>query len=305
MTASDEHARIGRLGPIPTEGPLAGEPLTLADRAEIEALIAPLREGLSEYSFANLFVFRQRHEYRLQRGDLPCVAGLTYDGERHLMPLFDVTRVDPDQLRERLHGHDCYYPLSDTRSSLLDPAEFAVAASPDDADYVYDATNFVEYEGGELDPKRSEVQKLLKHGRPVAVPFGRSSVSAALEILEASLDDGTGRSALSYTPCREAIENAAELGLEGHLYFLNEVPIGFILGEMVADQMMAVHFAKARADVPGVQAMMFHHAATVLAGRVKWFNFEQDLGHADFREDKQAYHPTVLLNKHRARPAGR
>jgi hypothetical protein len=305
VTASDKYPGIEPGGPISAGTLFPGEPLTLSDRAEIEALIAPLLDGLSEYSFANLFAFRERHEYRFQRGELPCVAGVTHDGERHLMPLFDVASVDADRLKGRLAGHDCYFPLSDNRSSALNPAQFSVVASPDDADYVYDAANFVDYDGSELDPKRSEVQQLLRHGRPVAVPFGRSSVPAALKVLEASLDDTSGRSAMSYTPSREAVENAAELGLEGHLYFLNEEPIGFLLGRLVADQMMAVHFAKARAGLPGVQAMMFHHAATVLAGRVKWFNFEQDLGHSDSREVKQAYQPTTLLKKHRARPTAR
>lgn len=292
-------------GTRPSAPPLKGEPLDFGVQAEVSALLAPLRDGLSEYSFANLYLFRERHGYRYQRGELPCIAGITFDGERHLLPLFDVATVDRDALRARLEGFDCYYPMAERRISTIDREYFAVAASADDADYIYQVASFLQYKGEDLDDKRGEMKQLLQHGQPVAVPFGRSNVDAARAVLDASLADESGRAALSYEPCREAIMHAGELGLQGHVYFLDEVPIGFVLGDFAVDQMMVLHFAKARPDLPGVQPMMFHHTATVVAERARWFNFEQDLGLEDFKQDKMAYQPSSLLQKYRVRDARR
>ncbi|MGH6622508.1 MAG: phosphatidylglycerol lysyltransferase domain-containing protein, partial [Burkholderiaceae bacterium] len=79
----------------------------------------------------------------------------------------------------------------------------------------------------------------------------------------------------------------------------------FVLGEIMTEQMMVVHVAKTHPGLPGVQPMMFHHTATAVADRVRWFNFEQDLGFEDFRLDKQAYQPASLLQKYRLRPSDR
>ena len=300
MNATAADVRASR-----TASPLPGEPITLELRDELEALLSPLRDGLSEYSFTKLFLWREQHGYRLQRGELPCIAGFTFDGEQHLLPLFDVAAVDAGQLRARLADYDCYFPVSERRAAGIDRNLFASAASADDADYVYAVTSFLKLPDGELAEKRGEFRELLRHGQPVAAPFGRSTVAAAQAVVDASAGEGNGRSALTDGPNREAIERAAELGLQGHVYFLEDEPIGFVLGEIVAEQMMVVHVAKAHPGLPGVQPMMFHHTAMAVSDRVRWFNFEQDLGFEDFRIDKQAYLPASLLQKHRLRPSDR
>lgn len=284
--------------------PLPGEPITLALREEIEALLLPLRDGLSEYSFTKLFLWRELHGYRFQRGELPCIAGFAFDGERHLLPLFDIGAVDAERLRARLVGYDCFFPISERRAGI-DRNHFAPAASADDADYVYAVANFLKLPDGELAEKRGEFRELLRHGQPVAAPFGRSTVAAAHAVVDAGRGHGGGRAVLTEAPSREAIERATELGLQGHVYFLDDEPIGFVLGEILTEQMMVLHVAKTHPGLPGVQPMMFHHTAMAVADRVRWFNFEQDLGFEDFRLDKQAYQPASLLQKYRLRPTDR
>ncbi|MGH6622340.1 MAG: hypothetical protein ACREBN_00130, partial [Burkholderiaceae bacterium] len=208
--------------------PLPGESITLELRDEIEALLSPLRDGLSEYSFTKLFLWRELHGYRFQRGELPCIAGFTFDGERHLLPLFDIAAVDAVQLRARLADYDCYFPIGERRAAGIDRNHFASAASADDADYVYAVANFLKLPDGELAEKRGEFRELLRHGQPVAAPFGRSTVAAAQAVVDASVGHGGGRSTLTEGPSREAIERATELGLQGHVYFLEDEPIGFV-----------------------------------------------------------------------------
>ena len=44
---------------------------------------------------------------------------------------------------------------------------------------------------------------------------------------------------------------------------------------------------------------MFQHYCEALPD-IRWLNFEQDLGHANFRRTKMSYRPAALLAKHRA-----
>jgi hypothetical protein len=67
----------------------AGQPLTLALQPQIAPLLQALTLGLaeqapSEWVYANLWLFRREHAYVYQPGELPCIAGLAYDGSRCL-----------------------------------------------------------------------------------------------------------------------------------------------------------------------------------------------------------------------------
>jgi hypothetical protein len=48
---------------------------------------------------------------------------------------------------------------------------------------------------------------------------------------------------------------------------------------------------------------MFQHHARSDPG-VRWLNFEQDLGLANFRQTKLSYQPAALLDKHRVNLRG-
>ena len=56
---------------------LSGEPLHLGHRALLSPLIAALGVQLSEYSFANLFLFRQIHGYRVVAEPVVHILGTT------------------------------------------------------------------------------------------------------------------------------------------------------------------------------------------------------------------------------------
>jgi hypothetical protein len=288
--------------PRPAE--IEGEPLCLELRPEIERLLATVRDGLSEYCFSHLFLFREQRRYRYQRGELPCIAGLSAGGERCLLPLFDPARVSADHLWARLCGYDSYYPISQRRAGHFNRQHFIAEADVADSDYIYPLGNFLDYGGPELDAKRKGLDKLLQRGRPVAVPFCRGSAVGARAILQAWTDAHADAVAQDdFAPCLEAIERAEELGLQGHVYYADEIAIGFVLGEAVADDTLALHFVKARPEVPAAFEMMFHHVATAQARRIRWFNFEQDHGLERLRHAKLAYDPSMLLQKFRVRMA--
>jgi hypothetical protein len=62
-----------------------------------------------------------------------------------------------------------------------------------------------------------------------------------------------------------------------------------------------MRFAKGRNAFKGIYQYMFHHFCTHFDRTVKWLNFEQDMGLANFRRTKLSYRPAALLSKFRVR----
>src|SRR5882757_705769 len=119
-------------------------PLSLGHRAVIEANLRRLDMPLSEYCFANLYLFRAVHGYSYVADEVPHILGSTYDGERHAMPLGPLGESEARRLLER---SDCIYPV--TESMALEAQSYGLQArwNDDDSDYIYDAGRLAQLQG--------------------------------------------------------------------------------------------------------------------------------------------------------------
>lgn len=270
----------------------------------VGALIRDLAAGtgeqcLSEYSFTNLWLFRREHQYRFTDGDWPFISGLTYDGARHAMPLFALTSAPACVLDALLVQHDCLYPVSLAQARLLDPLRYRHEASRDDADYLFPADHFRHYRGALLNKKRNLMKQLLRSHSVQAEPYSQDWQAQAQVVLAAWMrEKGKPEGGADEQACKDALAEAAALGLEGFGYHVDGEPAGFVLAEALQPGVYAMRFAKSLGRFKGLAQYMFHHFCTERA-EVNWLNFEQDLGLPNFRQTKQSYQPTALLDKSR------
>ena len=278
---------------------LSGEPLHLGHRALLSPLIAALGVQLSEYSFANLFLFRQIHGYRVVAEPVVHILGTTYDGRRHAMPLAPLSVLDRDTIGSLLRQADMLYPIAERDRAAAERLDLAASAEDADADYVYAADRLAALRGGALKRKRSQANAFQAAEHPVALPLGPETEAAALAILDGWLADvGRGPATTDYAACREALKHCAALELEG-LVILSQhgTPLGFLMAGDLADGSKAVHFAKGRRAHAGVYPWMFARFAA-LSGTAR-LNFEQDLGKPGFAQAKRAFDPIARLAKYR------
>lgn len=286
---------------------MTGEPLTLAHRDTLAALLVarwsgadPPEATLADPWFANLFLFRDAHDWRWLRGDWPCIMGHAYDGARLVLPLFDLAAAPADALRALLSGSDAFGPLSAAQIGKLSPAEWHVSHAREDADYVYSAEQFRHYRGRLLQKKRNLAQQLLAQHEVDVVPYSPTLSSEAEQILEGWMGDkGKQPGETDDGPCREALTLADQLALEGTLYRINGRAAGFVLAEAIRPGVMVMRFAKALDAYKGLYQHMFQQFCQARPA-LSWLNFEQDLGNANFRQTKRSYQPTALLDKFRA-----
>lgn len=297
-------ALLPRAGASAAASPAPGEPLTLAHRAELEPLLAarwaahePPEYTLSDPWFANLYLFRAVHGWRLLRGPLLGISGRSYDGARILLPLQDLQQASSAALHAVIEGHDAFGPLSQAQAERLDGARFAVHSARDDADYLYPADHFLHYRGTALNKKRNLVKQLHSAHRVDAVPYTEALADEARQVVGAWLQDKSKQPGeTDDAACLEALSLSGTLGLQGFLHRVGGRPVGFVLAEPIRPGVAVMRFAKGLDDFKGIYPHMFQHFCRNTPA-VRWLNFEQDLGLANFRRTKLSYRPAALLAK--------
>lgn len=274
-----------------------GEPLHLVHRTYVESLLGKLNMPLSEYCFANLYLFRSAHQYRIVREPVPHILGVTYDGVTHAMPLVSEECYEPADL---LRHATCIFPVT------LDHAERAVSRGhsahwrDDDSDYIYGTQKMASLQGKILRIKRQQFRALLtEEVEPQVTALTSLNHEDAQHVLNVWAEQkGCPRETTDYAACLEALQNLDELKLDGMMFYGRfRKPLGFLIASKLGDGSIAVHFAKGDRNKPGVYPYMFSRLAKDSGARS--LNFEQDLGSPGLRRAKRALDPEQTLRKYR------
>jgi hypothetical protein len=276
--------------------PLDAEPLGLPHKAKVSSLLQATGSPLSEYSFANLYLFRQRHDYHVIAGDAPAVLGRTYDGERHALPLGPLTQESAHAMLERA---DCLFPIDEAHAGAAEALGLASDWREADCDYVYDRADLGVLAGAKA--KRAQARSFAAQCAPTPEPLTPSLEAEANEVLDGWMAD-THRAPgeTDDDACREAIGSLSALELSGLLVRTGDGrPVAFMISSTGAAGSEIVHFAKGRRAFDGVYPWMFARFAQLSAADE--LNFEQDLGHPGFAQSKKAFAPKLRRRKLRLR----
>ena len=273
----------------------AGRPLELEDRALIERALSHGGRAPAEYCFANLFLFRHRHQYRLCDRPFRHVRGVTYDGRRHVLPLesWDADLVS----RLPALGVDCLYPLPAEPLSPDVPAGWTRRWVEADSDYWFDGPAMARMAFSK--DRRAQAARFAREHAPVFESWGSASGDVARCVLDGWLSDvGRDIEQTDHVECHEAIDLAGRLGLQGGLVRTSAgEAVAFLLASRREGNVHVVHFAKGRRIFSGAYPWMFSRYAALSAARL--LNFEQDLGSPGLAQSKRAFAPIERRSKWR------
>jgi hypothetical protein len=258
-------------------------------------------DGVSEYTFANLYLFRNRYRYRVSR-----VLDKTFiiSGEREGKKFFMTPCAAPGRgiLEELFNTHDYWKGISD---SVLTPERehlekwgIEVTEDRDNFDYLYLRGDLAELSGKKYHKKRNLVNAFLNaypsHGER---PLTAELIPQALGVLDRWREDKGSEG--DYGAAREALELFGTLAMKGAIYYINGKPAGWCLGESVArGRTFAIHFEKGIDEYKGIYQFINQSFAASLPEYFTYINREQDLGDEGLRQAKMTYRPAGFVRKY-------
>ena len=276
-------------------------PVSLEMRDALYPALNMIKDGISEFTFSNLYLFRHTYGYRVSR-----VPGETFiiEGSKLGKSFFYVPCALPEKavLDQLMAGHDYLKNLSESQADAhrvaLEQWGYSVVEDRDNFDYLYQRTALAELSGKTYHKKRNLVNAFLNSYSYEQKPMRKDNVGDALAVLERwrELKGFEG----DYAASREALELFEVLGMRGCVYYVDGRAAGWCLGEPLAKgRMFAVHFEKGIESYKGIYQFINQAFAQALPGYFRYINREQDLGDDGLRQAKMTYRPCSFVNKYR------
>lgn len=279
---------------------MVSERLSLDHKALLYERLKSIDIPISEYSFPNAYLFRDAHRYEVLLDGEIFLKGVSYDGSTYLMPTKAVRDMDVDYLKDMMSTVNCLFPIPEAWLPFFSADVFAFQYKEGDMDYIYTVEKMSTFKGRHLHKKRNQLKKFISAYTHREVPLTNDRMEQAVFILnEWQAEVGLDAERTDYHPCLEALRLYDELVLCGGIYYADDEPAGFIVGEELDPETFVLHFAKARKKYKGIYQYMFNSFAKVLPAKYKYLNFEQDLDRETLRIAKSSYMPDSMLKKFR------
>ena len=292
-------------------------PLSIELKDRLHPRLSLTFDGVSEFTFAGLYLFRSWYNYRISRftrcgedGGF-IISGTQHIGEYAGKKFFSTPCAAPewDVLDKLFASHDYWKNISQSvLSPVKDDLEKRGAVFTEDRnnfDYLYDRKELAELAGKKFHKKKNHVNNFLS-----AYPNHRQCqltadlIPDAVKILDQWKEDLFRRTGSEgdYKSAKEALDLFGQLALRGSIFYIDEKPAAYCLGESIArGKMFAIHFEKAIDEYKGIYQYVNQAFASSLPGFFTLLNREQDLGNEGLRQAKMTYRPCGFVKKYTGR----
>jgi hypothetical protein len=266
-------------------------------RALLHPRFWALRPSISEFTFANIYLFRGVHDYKLSLlpDGNPVIAGID-EGESFFMLPFALP--GEGLLKELFNAFSFMKCVPEPYVEALKKYGYVVTEDRANFDYLYSREELSSLSGRKFHKKKNLVNFFTWRYEHGEVPLTDERIGDALSVLEAwrAGQDGPG----DYVAAKEALERCDELQLCGGIYYVDAKPAAYILGEELNKETFVIHFEKGVSGVKGLLQFVNQSFASILPPRYRLINREQDLGEDGLRHAKESWQPVGLVKKYRA-----
>lgn len=265
-------------------------------RPVLHQLFKKLRSPISEFTFANLFLFRKTHNYRVSvlKGGLHVITG-NDNGKTFFMLPFGIP--DGDTLSVLFKDYSFMKAATESQARELEEKGFYVVEDRDNFDYLYFREELSELSGRKFHRKKNLVNFFMGAYSCEGKPLIDKYINDALEVLEkwqaAQEDKG------DYQAAKEALMMCDPLALCGFMYYVEGKPAAWVLGEELTPDTFVIHFEKGVDEYKGLLQYVNKSFAELLPAKYKFINREQDLGHEGLRKSKLSYRPAGFVKKYK------
>ncbi len=278
-------------------------PISLEMAREISPHLVQLPDGVSEFSFAGLYLFRYRYDYRVSMcGDSLIISG-TLGGTRFFITPCCYTTIET--IRQLFRDHDEWKLISpaflEKNRDAIMGAGLDVEPDRDNFDYLYARSDLATLSGKKFHKKKNHVNAFeLAYPNFSLKPLDVSTRADAIAVLESWVSHEERPDDTDYRAAQEALELLDQFDMAGLVLYVEGLPVAWTLAEPVAGgRMSAVHFEKARVEYRGAYQYINYAFAQTRPESVEFVNREQDLGDEGLRQAKLTYRPVGFVEKFR------
>jgi hypothetical protein len=279
---------------------MQNEPLNLHHQELLETKFSALNLPLSEYSFANLYLFRTLHHYEVLGSNIDIfIKGMTRDKVPFVMLTSPPWSYSVNSIHSALKYADILFPIPESWLSFFEKELTQASFKDEESDYLFALKKLAYYPGRNLSKKRNLVKQLqAQHKIQSAILIDHTE--HAIEILEKwRQDHHENPGETDYEACLEAIQNCQQLRLNGRIIYIDDQPAGFTIGEIISNDCYVIHFCKGLRNIHGLYQYLYQDIAQSVVRSCSWINLEQDLGLPALRNSKHSYLPDRYLVKWR------
>jgi hypothetical protein len=276
-------------------------PLSLKHQELLENKFRSLSIPFSEYSFANLYLFRNIHHFELIVCDAEhFIKGIMRDGTPFIVLTSPPTKTVISIVLKLISADTCLFPIPEQWLPQLKEVTLQAVVKDEDNDYLFSRDKLIHYPGRHLSKKRNLVKQLLEGYSIKTETLTKALANDALTVLEKWHQEHLSESPKDdYESCYEGLKLFDQLNLNGRIIYVDDLPDGFTLGERMSTEYYALHFCKASPLIKGIYQQLYKDIAECQDEKCLWINLEQDLGLPSLRQAKHSYIPDILLRKWR------
>ena len=283
-------------------------PLTKADQALLEGAFRNNPPEISEYTFANLFAWRDSYDFRIAQCENFLVIAAVRNAEENFLPLIGKGDIVSAMKEVLCAAKGSFIRVPESAASLVrSDTFFAVQEDRDNFDYVYRISDLAEFKGRKYDGKRNFVKRFAAANVYEYRPVSDALRNACLEfeerwcsVKECEKDEGLRNERHAF---EVMVKNFSLFNLIGGTIVINDSVVALAVAQELAPLTLVMHFLKADASFEGLYPTMVKEFLSRQAPQYALVNFEQDLGAAGLRKSKLSYHLSHMVKKYKVSAA--
>ncbi len=276
--------------------------LQFSDKALFDSMFNLFQPQMSELTFANLYLFRKVHNYKLSmlNGSI-VVFGRGYDGLEYFLPPLggDEAAASEKMLKDGL----MLFGDEEFIAGWSDGDNSDRVEDRDSFDYLYLREEMATLPGNRFHKKKNRISYFTARHEYQTDLLSTGDVADCRKLLltwHRSVNFIRDKAVdFDFEACDEALVMLKELGLQGVVVRVDGIVSAFALGEKLNDNTAVCHFEKADPYMEGLAQLVNREFSIRLFNDCIYINREQDLGEPGLRNAKLSYHPVRLVTKFR------
>ncbi len=279
--------------------------ISLDDKDILKQKLIELQPQISEYTFTNLWIWRQhRPVYLSQLDKTVLIFRKNLNDEIYLLPpignetAFDVFQKIKQKSIEDLSG---LYGLNREEANKFKEHKLTVIEDRNNWDYVYSIKDLISLEGTKYRKKRQNIHQCLSDHECKYKPITSQIIKECLELqhdwcnLRSCISDPSLMS--EDWAIKEILTNFNELAVFGGAIYVDDRIEAFTIAEKLNSNTAVIHFEKANHNIRGLYQLVNQWFCKHGLQDYDYVNREQDLGIQGLRRAKQEYYPHHMVEK--------